>query len=164
MSLYHLAQSWQNLLDQMDDIPEDAFRDTLEAIEGEFDEKADNIACLIKSLDAEAEEIKKECESLKQRESAKRAKASRLREYLREQMEIIGRRKIETPRNCISVASSTPKVMLDDDFVRWAQESADYLLKYKPPEPDKSAIKQAIQDGADIPFARLESGVSLRIK
>lgn len=164
MSLYQLAKDWQELYDQMDDIPEDAFRDTLEAIEGEFDEKADNLACFIKELEADAKKIEEERKALEEREKSKRKRASRLREYLREQMEIIGRKKIETPRNLISVANSTPKVMLDDDFVRWAQESADYLLKYKPPEPDKAAIKQAIQDGAEVPFARLESGVSLRIK
>lgn len=164
MSLYQLAKDWQALYDQIDEIPEDAFRDTLEAIEGEFDEKADNIACLIKSLDAEADEIKKECKSLEQRESAKRAKASRLREYLREQMEIVGRKKIETPRNCISLAKSTARVETDEEFVAWAKESANFLLHYRPPEPDKKAIQQAIRDGMTVLHARLEGGQSLRIK
>lgn len=164
MSLYQLAQDWKALYEQIDDIPEDAFSDTIEAIEGEFDEKADNIACLIKSIDAEADGIKAEVESLKQRESSKRAKSSRLREYLRQQMEIIGKKKIESPRNCISLAKAPAKVIMDDNFLSWAEEQADYLLKYKAPEPDKAAIKKALENGNQIPYAHLESGVSLRIK
>lgn len=164
MSLYQLAKDWQALYDQIDEIPEDAFFDTLEGIAGEFEEKADSIACFIKDLDAEADQIKKEREALSQREAAKRAKSARLREYLREQMTAVGKTRIETPRNLLTVARSAPRVETDEEFVAWAEESADFLLHYRPPEPDKKAIQQAIRDGMTVLHARLEGGQSLRIK
>lgn len=164
MSLYQLAKDWQALYDQIDDLPEDAFLDTLEGIEGEFEEKADSIACFIKDLDAEADKIKRERETLAQREAAKRAKAARLREYLKEQMAAVGKTRIETPRNLLTVAKSTPRVETDEEFVAWAEESADFLLHYHPPEPNKQAIQQAIKDGMTVLHVRLEGGQSLRIK
>ena len=109
MSLYQLAKEYQALYEQIDEIPEDAFADTLEGIQGEFNEKADNIACFIKSLKADADGIKAEATALKEREASKRAKADRLRAYLLEQMQAIGTRKIESPRNVISLAKPRQK-------------------------------------------------------
>ena len=79
MNLYELAKSWNDLLSMMDEIPEDALRDTLEGIEGEFDEKADNIACVIKQLTAESEAIQEEIKALESRRKAKNQKAEFLR-------------------------------------------------------------------------------------
>lgn len=166
MSLYQLAKEYQALYDQIDDIPEEAFADTLEGIQGEFNEKADSLACFIKSLKAEADDIKAEAAALKERENAKRARADRLRAYLLEQMEAIGVRKIESTRNVISVAKSPARLVVDGDFTRWAEESGrDDLLTYKAPEPNKTAIKDAIKAGTEIPFAHMEDdGKSLRIR
>lgn len=166
MSLYQLAKEYQALYDQIDDIPEEAFADTLEGIQGEFNEKADSLACFIKSLKAEADDIKAEAAALKEREAAKRARADRLRAYLLEQMEAIGVRKIESTRNVISVAKSPARLVVDGDFTRWAEESGrDDLLTYKAPEPNKTAIKDAIKAGTEIPFAHMEDdGKSLRIR
>ena len=85
---------------------------------------------------------------------------------LLEQMEAIGVRKIESPRNVISVAKSPARLVVDGDFTRWAEESGrDDLLTYKAPEPNKTAIKDAIKAGAEIPFAHMEDdGKSLRIR
>lgn len=166
MSLYQLTKEYEALYAQIDEIPEDAFADTLEGIQGEFNEKADNIACFIKALKADADGIKAEASALKERENAKRAKADRLRAYLLEQMQAIGIRKIESSRNVISLAKTAPKMVVDDDFTAWAEANGrDDLLAYKQPEPNKSAIKEAIQSGAEIPFAHIEEGgQSLRIR
>ena len=166
MSLYQLAKEYQALYEQIDEIPEDAFADTLEGIQGEFNEKADNIACFIKALKADADGIKAEAAALKERENAKRAKADRLRAYLLEQMQAIGTRKIESSRNVISLAKTAPKMVVDDNFTSWAEANGrDDLLTYKQPEPNKSAIKDVIQAGEEIPFAHIEEGgQSLRIR
>lgn len=166
MSLYQLAKDYQSLYEQIDEIPEDAFTDTLEGIQGEFNEKADSLACFIKNLKADADEIKAEAAALKERENAKRAKADRLRAYLLEQMNAIGIRKIESARNVISVAKSPAKLVVDADFSQWAQENGrDDLLTYKQPEPNKTAIKDAIKAGTELPFAHIEDdGQSLRIR
>ena len=165
MNLYELAKSWNDLLSMMDEIPEDALRDTLEGIEGEFDEKADNIACVIKQLTAESEAIQEEIKSLESRRKAKNQKAEFLRMYLKQQMTSIGKTKVESARNYIRISKSSPKLVLGQAFMDWAKESRRVdLLTHPEPAPDKTAIKKAIQDGAIIPFATLEDGMSLTIK
>ena len=165
MNLYELAKSWNDLLSMMDEIPEDALRDTLEGIEGEFDEKVDNIACVIKQLTSEAEAIQDEIKSLESRRNAKKQKAEYLRGYLKQQMSSVGKTRVESARNCIRISKSAPKLVLGEAFMDWAKESRRVdLLTHPEPAPDKTAIKKAIQDGAIIPFATLEDGMSLTIK
>lgn len=59
LSLYEITGKYQELFDLFDnaDIDDEdaiqAYFDTLEAIEGEFNEKAENIAVFIKTLSAE---------------------------------------------------------------------------------------------------------------
>lgn len=166
MSLYQLTKEYEALYAQIDEIPEDAFADTLEGLQGEFSEKADNLACFIKGLKAEADDIKAEAAALKERESAKRTKADRLRAYLLQQMAAVGLKKIESSRNVITVAKAPAKLVVDDGFTRWAEEQGrNDLLTYKTPEPNKTAIKDAVKAGNEIPFVRMEDeGQSLRIK
>lgn len=168
MTLYELNEQYQAFLNMIDDIPEDAFADTLEALDGEIEEKIDGIVSVIKTLTAEAEAITRERESLDQRIKAKEKHVARLKGYLKEYMSSTGKSKVETPRNIISLANCTSKVVLDDAFLAWAVESkrVDLLKPVAEPKPeaDKAAIKKAIQDGAAIPFAHLEQSVALRIK
>ena len=59
MNLYEISVDYRRFQEQVEsgEIPEEAIADTLEAIEGNFDDKVDSIACIIKSLLAEAKEI-----------------------------------------------------------------------------------------------------------
>lgn len=168
MTLYELSEQYQNLLAMIDEIPEDAFADTLEALEGEIEDKIDGIVSVMKTLTAEAEAITREKESLEQRIKSKQKHVERLESYLKDYMGATGRVRVETPRNMISIAQCSPKVVIDESFYAWAIESKriDLLKPVVEPKPeaDKAAIKKALQDGATIPFAHLEHGVALRFK
>lgn len=164
MKLYELSRAWQDFAARLYDLPEDVIADTLEALEGEFDLKVDSIACIIKQEKADMQAIDNEIDTLQSRKKAKGAKIDRLQDYLMAQMIVTGRRKVETARSMVTVAKTPPRVVLDDEFVRWAESNADGLLTYKPPEPNKTAIKRAIQSGGNIEHAHLEEGRSLRIK
>lgn len=168
MTLYELSEQYQNLLAMIDEIPEDAFADTLEALNGEIEEKIDGIVSVMKTLTAEAEAISREREALDQRVKTKEKHVERLKGYLKSYMTTAGVGKVETPRNMISIAQCSPKVVIDDAFYAWAVESkrVDLLKPMAEPKPeaDKAAIKKALQDGAVVPFAHLEQGVALRYK
>ena len=168
MTLYELSSQYQNLLAMIDEIPEDAFADTLEALEGEIEDKIDGIVSVMKTLTAEAEAITREKESLEQRIKSKQKHVERLKSYLKDYMGATGRVRVETPRNMISIAQCSPKVVIDESFYAWAIESkrVDLLKPMAEPKPeaDKAAIKKALQDGAVVPFAHLEQGVALRFK
>lgn len=108
MKLYELAEEYNELnalLDQEDTDPQ-AVADTLESLAGEFEEKADNIACLIKDCLSDAEALKNEAAALEARHKAKKAKADRLMDYLYQQMSAVGRKELETPRNLLKIKST----------------------------------------------------------
>lgn len=168
MKLYELSKDYENLILAIEngDIPEEALQDTLESIEVLLDEKADNIACWIKQLTAEAEAIKAEEDKLKARRTAKLKRAERLTEYLAECLTNAGRTKIETPRNVISFRKTPPKVVFDNEkgFIEWALSNADSFLHYGKPTVDKTAIRVALENGAEIEGVRIESSANIQIK
>ena len=168
MKLYELSKDYENLILAIEngEVPEEAIADTLESIELMLDDKADNIACWIKQLTAEAEAIKAEEDKLKARRTAKLNRAERLTEYLAECLTNAGRTKIETARNVISFRKTPPKVVFDDEkaFVEWAVVNADTLLNYGKPTVNKTAVKAAIEIGWNFAGVRIESSQNIAIK
>ena len=94
MKLYEIAKEYQAFLDAVEagEIPEEAIGDTLDGIVGEFDQKADNIACAIKGYMAEADALKKEEGALRDRRDSKMRKADQMKHYLSEQMQKMGKK------------------------------------------------------------------------
>lgn len=168
-SLYEINQTYKAFLDQIasGDIPEEAIADTLESIDGEFDEKADNIACYIKSLLSDAQAIKSEEDALAERATAKKRKAESLQNYLYQQFKERGKDKLETPRNVLKIRKNPPAVRIDDEteFIHWAKAHKEVnLLVFKDPTINKTAVKDALKSGEEIPHAQLVSGEKLTIK
>lgn len=95
MKLYELAEEYNVLsamLDQEDTDPQ-AVMDTLESLTGEFEEKADNLACIIKGCLSDAEALKNEAAALAARQKKKEAKADRITKYLYQQMSAVGKKR-----------------------------------------------------------------------
>lgn len=171
MSLYEISGRFKNLYDELDLMIDDddlseAWFDTLEGIEGEFDDKAESVALYIKNLTAEAEAIKAEKDVLDKRLKAKTNAVKRLKEYLKLCMEQTSRKKIETPRAVISVRNNPESASISDEhaFIEWAKAQRDDLLRYKEPEISRTAVKEALQAGQDIPYAELARTKSVIIK
>lgn len=168
MTLYELMTNYKDFLTAVEngDIPEDAIADTLEGIESTIDEKIDNIACMLKSLAAEEAAIKAEEERLAQRRKVKANVQDRLKNYLSDMLLAMGKTEFESPRNKISFRKTPGKVVIDDEkkFIEWAQVHADGLLNYGKPTVDKTAIKVALDDGAELDGVRIEVSQSMTIK
>ena len=168
MTLYELMSEYKNFLTAVEngDIPEEAIADTLEAIEGDIDVKIDNIACVLKVLEAEELAIKAEEERLAQRRKAKANAKERTKTYLSEMLMAMGKTEFETARNKITFRKTPPKVVFDDEkkFIEWAQVNADSLLNYGKPTVDKTAIKVALDNGAELEGVRIETRQSMTIK
>lgn len=171
MKLYEINQAYQEFLDQIADgeIPEEAISDTLEALNGEFEDKADNIACYIKSLRSDAQAIKSESDALTERAKSKKEKADRLTDYLYQTFKMRGKDKLETTRNVLKIRENPPAVQIDDEaeFIHWAKKNlldgVNYLI-YKGPTINKTAIKDALKSGKEIPYAQLIVSEKLSIK
>lgn len=143
-----------------------AWFDTLEGIEEEFNFKAENTAQYIKSLKAEEAAIKSEEDKLKKRRQQYSHKIECMTVYLKNCMMQMGVKKIETPRARITIRNNAPSLKIADEisFINMLQEnSRDDLLKYELPEIRKSEIKKLIKSGEVFPGAVLESSQSVII-
>lgn len=176
--LFEISSDFAALFDQfdaLDELEEDdmkqialqAWYDTLEGIEGEFEIKAENVAQFIKSLRAEAEDIREEEKVLSARRRAKEKRAESLTAYLMGCMKQIHREKIETAKCRLSIRKNAESVQVTDED-RLAREllsrGRTELIRVKPPELDKTALKKALQAGEIINGAALGRTESLIIK
>lgn len=134
--------------------------DALNALEMERDTKVENIALWIKNLLSDADQIKVEREALKAREDAAKNKAENLKKYL---TGYLNGTKFETPRVKI-VFRKSESVDVASIGAIMTLDNADDYLRYKEPEPDKAAIKQAIKSGIEIPGCSLVHKQSISIK
>lgn len=167
MKLYELTNELAAFLQAIenDEIPEDAINDTLEAIQGEIELKADDIACLLKNLDAEAKAIKEEETKLAERRKAKEKSYERIKEYLAESLQRVGIDKVETARNKITFRKSESVYVADEAaFIEWAEKENDGFLTYKAPTINKTAIKDALKNGVEIVGAEMRTNYNLQLK
>ena len=172
--LYEIAEQFSDLFDRYDDLIdaedtedfEQAWFDTLEGIEGEFECKAESVAQYIKELNAESEAIKAEEKKLSARRKAKENAAIRMKEYLKNCMETMNLKKVETAKAKISIRNNAPQLKIDNEteFIMALEATGRHdLLKYSAPEIKKADIKNLIKSGETFTGARLESSQSIII-
>lgn len=123
------------------------------------EEKIENIGLWIKDLKAEASALKEEKEALAKRQRSAENKAERLTNYL---AMMLDGAKFKTPRLSVSYRTSKA-VEVDDNFLAWAKENRHDLLSYKEPEVSKTAIKEALSNGEEIPYAEIVEKRSVQI-
>ncbi len=129
----------------------------IDCIEGEFEEKGEAYAVLIKTLNAEAELIRSEEKRLAERRRRKENLSERLKERLAESMRIFERDKLETAKCKISFRSSTAVEIVDE-----AKLPDEYFKIER--KPIKSEIKEALKAGVAIDGAVLVERKNIQIK
>lgn len=166
MKLYELTNDYLALMQAIenDELPEEAIADTLEAITASIEDKADNIACALKNLEAECKAIKAEEDRLAERRKAKEKSHKRIKQYLSDTLQNAGLTKIETARNCITFRKSESVEVDEETFITWAQKNRDDLLTYSAPSVNKTEIKKALKDGIEIVGAELRINQNIQIK
>lgn len=169
MTLYQLNAEFEELYNLLCDLPDDdqealeAYYTTLEGIQGEIDQKMENIACFVKQLNADAAALKTERDAIDARMKAKQHKADRLKAMLQDALVNAGLKRLEMPKAKISLRQNPPSVVITDLGV----VAASAYIKprvIKEADVDKTAIKAAIQSGKEVPGAELESKIGIIIK
>lgn len=174
MSIYNISNNYRALFDTFDNAEDltdeeiEAYFDTLEGIEDEFDIKAENIACYIKSLNGDINLIDEEIEALKRRKQVKENLTDRLKKMLVENMQRIKKRKIDRPRAKITLKNNAEQAHFTDEkaFFKWVEEQdkAEFINVSIKNTLSKTAVKAALQNGEELPGAWLEKSVSVIIK
>jgi len=164
VSLYSITNDYLralNELTQIDDIPDDAIRDTLEGMDGEWLSKAEAVAAYILNLDSEANLQDQAGKRMIQRAKATSAKAERLRNYLMREMKLLGKDEISTAEFAAKIKKNPEKVVVaDDDAVPDEFCNIQHIKK-----PDKKAIKYYLEESRErVNWASIERSERLEIK
>ena len=132
----------------------------LEALQMDRDRKIENLLMLYKDTLAQSKVIKDEIENLKGRQSVLDNKAERLKRFAEN---VLKGEKFETAKVKVSYRSSEA-VEISDSFIAWAKANRDDLLKYKEPEIDKKAVKDALKNNEEIVGAALTKKLNMQVK
>ena len=132
----------------------------LEALELERDRKIEGIALWVKNLDAEAKAYKEEKDSFAQKQKVAENKAKSLKEFLSHYLD--GTTFKSTKVNVSFRNSKAVDVFSMDELMNY--DDCDSYLKYAEPTPDKTAIKNAINSGVEIPGCRIVENSNIQIK
>jgi hypothetical protein len=165
MKIYEIDQEISRLMEQTDPETGEVLFDVeaLEALQMERDTKVENLALAVKNMKAEIEAFKTEETALEDRRKAVEGQCERAKKYLEY---VLGGEKFKSVRVSVSYTTS-PKVETDEAFVAWAKTHADFLLRYKEPEPDKKAIKELLNQGGEAAVeghAKIVKSTSMVIK
>lgn len=166
MKLYEINQKYLELLDAIEneEIPMDCIKDTLDSIEGDFETKLDSIVSYIKNLKIEKDAIRDEIKTLQARVKSKENKIDGLTEYVKASMEIFNKKKIETPRNVVSIRKTPEKLVIKDEELakeKLTNIEGGVIIETK---INKQLLKEKMKEGESFEFAELKAGKTLMIK
>ena len=123
--------------------------------------KLENVACWIKDLKAEAEALKNEKQALAERQKVAENKIESLKKYL---AYVLDGKKFSTAKCAVSFRTTESVEVTTEGLENLMRDGKDDLLTYKTPEPNNTAIKQAIKDGLNVAGVQLVQNISTIIK
>lgn len=146
MKLYEIADIYTNLEEIEEDVDVSS---ALANVEGALEDKLESIAKVIKNLDAMADAYEDEERRLKAKKQAAKKRVDGLKKYVKDNLEAMGKDKVEAGIFKWSLQYSPPKLVITDESLI---PDEFFVIERK---PIKSEIKKAIEaeqtiDGAEI--------------
>lgn len=165
LTLYALADEYLQAIERLPEmgLDEQTVADTLEGLTGNVIVKGQNVAAYILNVEAEADKIRRAAEKLVKRAGTLDARMQHLRNYLYANMERTGIHEIKALDGTFTakIKKNPPAVEVTDPEAL----PAIYLRTIpEKTEPDKAAIKTALQGGELVPGASLIHRTHLEIK
>ena len=157
LSLYEISEAFSSIEEQMED--DLSLQDYLDAIKMDLIEKVDNIVMYRQSLELTADAVQSEIDRLTKLKKHYTTKADKLKNYLAYNMHKMGKDTLETEKAKLSFRSSETTEV--DDVSKIPDE---YIITKTTKAPDKTAIKNAIKGGIDVPGTHIEKHKNLVIK
>jgi hypothetical protein len=151
MKLYEITEQLRELM-AMDDVPAEQLQDTLDLVNEEFEQKAEQVAAFIRELSLDSEGYKAEIDRLSDRKKAIDNKVDSMKDYLRVNMQAADMTKIKGKLFTITLGAPTETVYVADS------ELLPDDLVYIKREPNKTDIKAQLKSGAEIEGCALVQG------
>ncbi len=163
LRLYEIADTYLRALEDLadiEDLPEQAIADTLEGLQGEFEEKAISTGAYVRNLEAEASAIEEARKGMERRQRSLTRHAERLREYIKTHMERTGLPKLKNHYLTLRVQNNPPSVVVEDEDAIPAEykrsETVTTLLR--------AEIGSALKAGHEVPGSHLQRSTRLVIQ
>lgn len=161
MKLYELTQKynelWEYVMDEETDL--ELLEEALRQVEDCMSDKAENIAKIIKSLDADIETIKAEEKRLQDKRKSLENKKESLKQYLEMQFKEAGIDKVKTPIFTIAIQNNPPSVnVIDESLI-----PEKYFIQ-QAPVLDKKLLLSELKNGVIINGAEIKQTKSIRIR
>jgi predicted RNase H-like nuclease (RuvC/YqgF family) len=163
MTIYELTADFLRIQEMMEDpeLDPQTLADTMEAVDGELEVKAENYAKVMKNLDGDIEALDNEIRRLMSRKKALENNIKNMKMALQSMMTITGKTKFKTDLFSFGIQKNAPSVVIDTDINNLPTE----FLKFREPEVDKTKLKEALKNGEDLSgYCHLEQSESLRIR
>ncbi|MFD1398683.1 siphovirus Gp157 family protein [Lacticaseibacillus suilingensis] len=159
-TLYDLTDKLTSLqrLAEDDTVDPALIADTMDSIEGDFEDKAVGYVKVYKSIEADVDEINAEIKRLQERKASFKNNANTIKQRLVQAMVETGNERIKTPlftiytRRTVSVQAPEDPNKLPPEFIKTTLSV------------NKADLKKALQSGREVPNARLVENVSLGVK
>lgn len=164
MTLYELSEEYMVLLELAEDPEVDpgTLIDTMEALGGEIEAKADGYAKIIRQMENDVEGLKAEEGRLNHRRKTIENNIKRMKEALAGAMVATGKTKFKTELFSFGIQKNPPTVVMDEQYIE--NIPAIYLIE-QDPRIDKAKIKEDLKAGKDLEgIAHLEQTEGLRIR
>ncbi len=162
-SLYELTEQYEGIRMMLYDgeTDEQTILDTLESIDAEIEEKADNYAKIIQDMKSSIEILKAEEERLKTRRKRLEARENLLKTRLEENMRFIGKTSFKTALFSFNIQSNGGLQPLEIGMI---SDIPMRFLVQQEPVPDNKKIREYLKEH-EVEWARLlPRGESLRIR
>lgn len=153
MTIYEIDQAILNCIDL--ETGEIIDTEQLDKLTMEREVKLENVACWIKELKAEAEALKAEKMAFAKRQQVAENKMESLKKYLAYALD---GQAFKTTRASVTFRKSQSVEVAD------IYKLDENYLRYKEPEADKTAIKEALKAGQTVAGATLVENTSVIIK
>lgn len=163
VNLYELAEQYDEIRRMIydEDVEDQVIYDTLESLDGEFEEEADNSAKLIRELKLAAELIRTEEGRLYARRKRMDAMINLLKSRLEENMRFIGKTSFKTALFSFNIQANGGLQPLEIGMI---SDIPMRFLIQQDPVPDNQKIREYLKEH-EVEWARLlPRGESLRIR
>lgn len=152
MKLYEIVGQLRELA-ELDDIPQEQLQDTLDMLNEDFDEKAERVAAFIRELESDEAGLKSEIDRLSERKRSVSGKIDSCKDYLRHNMQELGKLKIKGKLFSISLGKPS-------DVLAVSVEAESLPEKYKVIKisADTAAIKNDLKNGEVVSGCSLVEG------
>lgn len=155
MKLYELTEIYENIENLDDDVN---VASALATVDGELEDKLESIAKILKNLDATAKAYEDEERRLKARKLATKNRIGDIKRYVKENLEAIGKDKVEAGIFKWSLQFGPGRVEITDE-TKIPEEF--FVTEIK---PLKTEIKKAIESGEITEGAEIVREKSIRLR